>query len=821
VSKLTSGRFPPLLAVIALLAVLAWILSWGVGGTEIPEIPRGDGKLAAPIHAPETASSPPDGAVIRTPASSGHRVQLKIVDADTGRDLPGIPVTLRETTRTLERPSHTHQIRDRLTEIAHGSTDDEGNVDFAVPDKGYYAVSVRDDFVYIVDGDTIHVNDGPRERHHVYATVGGRIIGYMFDPNGLGVSDGLVYTNVGRLKSLSGERVEGRPSPFAAAGERVMRTDADGRYVVYGVPKGAKLRVIGLHPNLCGARLTVLGGGRNETVMAPPLRMTTGGKLVVRVLRDAGDAAIVGARVVFSPSRGSAALHVEQRTDESGIASFDGLPEGPHHAIVLAPDCAIQRVPIQVPNPEGEVTVRLSQSGGLSGWVVDRHTREPVPAARVDARIRFDRSTLSLSKLSGHPFTTDSNGKFRIPFVPDGPVAIYCYHPDYITRTKIKASSPAADISIEIDPQNILRGVVVDGNDAPVNQFDVAWKRVDESRWRGPQRHSESQGKFAIRGLEDGKWIVRVTTVKEYAMSSPVETRAPSTDPSTADLKLVLKPKRALSGRVVDLANGEPLAGVSVRIGPRPDSQDSLGDVLLGRLFAPPLPMAETKTDPAGVFSVLVGEDLPIHVFVQPPGYEPHSEKLDAAEWARIKLRALDTFRGVVRFANGEPAVHGRVFAMRKDSPIPIATARIDSTGRFELHASPRVHVIRIASSAKRGATRTWSIERQINPADRREGAEFTVRNEDGVLQGILNSGADPIQDCPVLLTMAASEGTAWNPSAPTATARTDSWGRFEFKGIAPGRYTWRVLGKKRLEGTVRVSAGEHAFLNLDLDRRR
>ncbi len=820
----TSIRSTLSVVVVALLAFLAWVLfGWG-RITVAPEPVNSSTAATQPHHTSNSSSDPThlDDRRARSAVLAENRVSLRVVDANTGVPLSHVPLTLRASTRIAEPPDSTHKLESRLVEVVSGMTDNEGWWEIVVPTPGFYAVSIDDDFVYIVDGAKVNINNTRDRLHHVSATVGGRVVGYMLDQHGRGVCNGFVYANVGLLKSLSGQRVKGRPSPFSSAGERVIRTNVEGRYVVRGVPQHAKLRIVGVHPVLCGARMTVQGGELRETVFAPPLQMTVGSKFAVRLLdKETGDA-IAGARVVFQPARESVSLPKELRSDNFGIVEFASIPDGQHHVVVLASDYAVRRAPISVPTPERDVTIQMSRSGELSGRIIDRHTRNPIAGARVDAKIQFGRASLSLSRLCDEKFEVDSSGSFSIPYIPEGSIRLYCYSAGYISQPKRMVSSPLENILIEMDPHHIIKGKLLGREGAPVEHFMVSWKRLDnDGGWQGPQKISDSLGRFAIEGLEEGEWLVRAFTDTGYALSPSIKLSVSTGPPIASGLELTLKSKISISGFTVDIATGEPVSGARVRIGPRRGRRSPLADIVLGHLFEQPLPMAAARTNLVGGFSLQVGDDQPMRVLVQADGYEPYSANLESVDLARIPLAVLESFDGLVRLANGAPAVQGRAFALSKDSPFPISMAKIDPAGKFELSLNSQVQMIRISSSSKFGASKTWIVERELSEIDRRKTTVFTVSNEDCELHGSINSGGVPLEDFMLRLTMVVDNVNAWNPTAPTAIVKTDARGRFELKGIAAGQYAWRLDTKKLCEGTLTVLAGASKSLDIDISQFR
>ncbi len=248
----------------------------------------------------------------------------------------------------------------------------------------------------------------------------------------------------------------------------------------------------------------------------------------------------------------------------------------------------------------------LFAQGTIEGVVLNRITREPVPAASVD-----------LAGAPGSPLHTTAgvSGLFRFTGLPPGDYTP-AFDADHFFAAKgdpvhIRASE-TLQLEAELDPITTLDGRVLDPDGKPLPGMRVELKH----RLMGLSLVTDSEGRYRVtdlpsgtylllarpnRGIEHPGKIEQPPATKDKTVWSP--TYYPSvTDPSQAvavraaggelhgyDIRLRSLPVYRVRGTLLD-DHGNPAVKIPLTLRPV-DSSDSLGK-----------PDAETESGPGGAF---------------------------------------------------------------------------------------------------------------------------------------------------------------------------------------------------------------------------
>jgi hypothetical protein len=203
---------------------------------------------------------------------------------------------------------------------------------------------------------------------------------------------------------------------------RTVFTDGDG---VATVPSavGVPLRLVLRAPGFAPAALELDPARREERV-----ELTAGLVVRGRVTGNGGRERIAGADVTFYTETGITAA----MTDDDGGFELSDLAPGRARAAVRAAgwperelDLTIagdDRRPIELP------PIDLPRAGSVEGVVVSE-TGEPVAGARVG--LDAVPTWLPLGPLPSSMVTTDRDGRFTLPWAPEGRVRIEAYDPDH------------------------------------------------------------------------------------------------------------------------------------------------------------------------------------------------------------------------------------------------------------------------------------------------------------------------------------------------------------------------------------------------------
>jgi hypothetical protein len=143
----------------------------------------------------------------------------------------------------------------------------------------------------------------------------------------------------------------------------------------------------------------------------------------------------------------------------------------------------------------------------VDGSVVNSETGEPIVRAHV-----------TLQSSAGTPSTsTDSSGRWSLSNVACAPAPVLVTRPGFLQRVRgiltLVSGSPQHDVKVELVPQSVFYGKVIDDQGDPVMGAEVAVlvARVAEGRvsfQRSGQANTNDLGEYRIPNLNKGKYIL-------------------------------------------------------------------------------------------------------------------------------------------------------------------------------------------------------------------------------------------------------------------------------------------------------------------------
>ncbi len=374
------------------------------------------------------------------------------------------------------------------------------------------------------------------------ATVTGRV---MVHNKGLGG----VVVGAGRSPGSSRPQI---PAELRA------RTDADGNYVINGLPAGTYylsfsapgfIAVRGGEPTGDFKPLTV---GANETVKSMDFRLVRGGVVSGRVSAKDGEPMVeqlinlVQVDQPPGPSFPTPSYNLDGRTDDRGIYRIFGIPEGRYKVAVgstiaayssfmgkraykrvFYPDSIDESKAKIVEVKEGSEHTGIDITGivfeptySINGRIIDGESALPVVGIMVGLEVLS--GDKRIGGLSGSSFS-DSAGRFVIENIPAGRYLVSA--PSMASRGDIPPSdffgdSAAFDV-VDKDISGIVvqakRGASVSGFVSLENMNDkAAWNRLLKLRWTAMSFPSPpgtisarpllvgSDGRFSVSGLKPG-----------------------------------------------------------------------------------------------------------------------------------------------------------------------------------------------------------------------------------------------------------------------------------------------------------------------------
>ena len=408
----------------------------------------------------------------------------------------------------------------------------------------------------------------------------GQLSGVVLSPERHPVAEAEVWVAHGLHESSS---LDATPTPDISrfsAGEVFTSSDADGRFVLEGLPVG----IVALHVK----REPFHVHHEAHEVDGPPVEVVLDAGLTLsgRVFEASSEPA-AGALVGFGPfwsnvhtTSSTFACDAQGRFELRGMVAL-GRADCPQHVYVVHEGHAVELVQPVHPGPEGAaVEIRLRREKTLEGSVVDEAGR-PVPGVRIwiEGEREFDpgyshdrRSTWEWG--AGLDETrTGAQGEFRFTNLYEGRFVVHVVSPDDDRSTiDLQVKAGARDVQLVLD-RAALRKVALAGSvrDAATNDPVVEFTIVPTIDGRG-RHHSfaEANGTFELSGLEAGVIEVEVSAPR-YATY-----RLPAREYALGEhrLDVRLRPARTLNLKVVD-PSGEPHRSGQVFV------TDSEGELLM------------------------------------------------------------------------------------------------------------------------------------------------------------------------------------------------------------------------------------------------
>jgi hypothetical protein len=444
---------------------------------------------------------------------------------------------------------------------------------------------------------------------------------------------------------------------------RCAESDSEGDFVLDGVEPG-RYTVTAEHPG----RLKVT----RRAVEVEPARLSNLGEVLLPlgasirlVVLDAETSAPVqGARVrLFHPDPSLPWAKVaEVETDEHGLATLSGVPEGVQALQVQASAYASQRLDAvaRVEDIEPE-TIWLTGGGTLSGSVY----RDGLPATGDNIVVELVGETRSAR--------VDLDGHYTVPNLPPGRVGVGRTSPS-------RSETELRDATIVIGKTTRLDfgiGVSLEGQirrkGLPVPGARLGLLRV--VTWESSSAHRSTEISTAITGL-DGRYSIAGLAKGEYSITIDEGTRLQThlfqlteEDVRTLDIDL---DRFVLAGRVVDTSN-DPIAAVRIsatRTGMSAVRVEQSGMVGGRLVHVSSTERSTTVSDPGGSFELELAGPGQWQASATLQGYKGDGEVIQAGSNAPVNfvLERQAELHVWTEGPGGLDATGARVHELRKEA---------------------------------------------------------------------------------------------------------------------------------------------------------
>lgn len=486
-------------------------------------------------------------------------------------------------------------------------------------------------------------------------------------------SDEPVKLELSTRKRLEGTTTSGG-APVAGAHvvatkgpvRRQAESGSEGRFALDDLADG-EWTVVATRASEVATREIRIGGKSAPAA----IRLELGfGVVVAGTVRDDRGRPIADARVSHSSADWrSGNGYGEVRTDAEGRFRTRPLAPGRYEFEATATGyAASDGIPQTVAETATEFDFRLEPEASARGVVLD-------PAGRPlrDATVELWRGEERRRRTSRA--TTLADGRFTVHGLRPGPHRGKVEHERFKPAT-IEAVLPGGEIRVTLEDGIRLTGRVLGHGEAPVEGASVE-ALLEEATRSGellPAREvrTDSQGRFALSGLVEGKYVV---SAKKGSLRSRRELSVTSASP--APLELRLGGGLSIRGRVVD-GSGRPVVGATVMAalppGARAVMEENLGQ------------QSETGSDGTFVVSGLEPGDYVLIPSVHEPSFRTGKEGRARAgdSGVELSLAPRRAIAGRVVDAGGAGVAHFAIYGQRFEDPSGRFEYAVDGDGEEE-----------------------------------------------------------------------------------------------------------------------------------------
>ena len=562
-----------------------------------------------------------------------------------------------------------------------------------------------------------------------------------------------------------------------------VKTDANGEFVLLGLPQGATISLDVQGPGYAKESHSVpVGAKRLE------FRLKGEGRIEGRLTYAGTGKSVRGTMVSFRgiyPTRG----YGEARTNWRGNYQLKNVAPGTYNlGLDHGPKgwTAIAKEPITV--SEGQtvnVDLTLIRSGTISGQVTDQDINEPI--ANHPIRLN-DAARPEDSSLMGHHTITDETGAYRFDAAP-GRALIHTNPPGgyqgigQIERSNIGQIQRRVDV---VEGETIVvnfqfsRGLKLVGRVLTEAGEPVVGARVSDTRYRREMYSlSDASGRFTVAGLRSGQRLVLEAEHSGLRLRGMVEIEVEPGVP----IEIRMKPygRVKVSGRVVD-RTGNPMPSMDIQL-IHWDLQRYIGSVT-----------KVAVTDDDGRFreiELIVGDEYEIRVELE--GYRRAKTKrfVATAEMPQISdlvlLPAGGQFfiEGRVTDTSGEP-VRGVRLSIGQQSQNWLT--HTDENGDYRLDDLSMAVIFTLYIEDPRYADHRFGILKTNQRHD------LVLVKADGYLAGkVVDADGQPIEQAGVWVRGEADPFSGYQ----YPDVQTNLHGEFELKHIKDPVVSVRVINRK------------------------
>ena len=213
------------------------------------------------------------------------------------------------------------------------------------------------------------------------------------------------------------------------------------------------------------------------------------------------------------------------------------------------------------------LTIKLSAApiarGTIAGRVLDADG-SAAAGAQVVATFLTDPMRRGMEHHPSRTVATDGEGRFTLDALDAGPHSVQATLPDRAPARAEPVATGTTHVELRLTAGSRLSGVVRDQN-GPLAAFAIAMSRKTRGVERealAPRTFFDAQGRYEIRGLEPGAYVVQAVAAGHAP--SPERTIEIGAEDAAADFQLLRGGR--IRGTVRDRKTQQPLAGAAVSV---------------------------------------------------------------------------------------------------------------------------------------------------------------------------------------------------------------------------------------------------------------
>ncbi|WP_343249308.1 carboxypeptidase regulatory-like domain-containing protein [Diplocloster hominis] len=653
-------------------------------------------------------------------------------------------------------------------ELGRDTTDSNG--DYAIPNvpDGNHDITIEKDGK--TETGKVEVKDNGKDvsgTGDVQLPVGGAdLTGTITDVNKQPVKDAQVV-----VKDETGKEI-GRDT-----------TDSNGEYTIPNVPDGKYDVTIEADGKTETGKIEITNNGHNVSG-TDDVQMPTGGAELSGTVTDVNGNPVEGAEVVVKDHTGNELGR--DTTDVNGDYTIPNVPDGTHD-ITIEKDGKSESSQVEISDNGHSVTGGGDgqiQVGGadVTGTITDVN-KQPVEGAEVVIK---DSQGNELGR-----DTTDSNGDYTIPNVPDGNHDITIEKDGKTETGKVEIKDNGKDVSETDDVQLPVGGADLNGNITDVNGKPVEGAEVvvkDETGKELGRDTTDSSGDYTIPNVPDGTHDVTIEKDGKTETGKVEITGNGQNVTGTDDVQLPVG-GADVEGKVTDV-NGKPVEGAEVVIKDQggkelgKDTTDANGDYQIPNV-------------PDGSHSITIEKDGKTEngsVDITEGG-----QKVEGDKNAQIQAGGASV-EGTITDKDGNPISDAEV-TVKDENGKELGKDITDQNGHYEITNIPDgEHSLTVDKDGKANTSELKVEGEKVTEVNGQKGEKPDISTNLGAeISGTLtNDQKDPVSGAQI--TAKDDKGTTLD------TDVTDENGRYHIENLPDGTITVTITHPKYPEHSIQVT---------------